>query len=108
MCWLGWLVDWFDVLCPSQQLVSSPNHTFFWASFTKPLTSTLCTYFRIYRQQAFLNQRKEENDRSNYFMINLYKRMGLGEDQTRNPWICNQIANDCSMVAGRFCVCFRC
>ena len=27
----------------------------------------------------------EENDRRNYFMINLHKSMGLGRDQTRYP-----------------------
>ena len=37
---------------PSQQLwswrdLSSPNHTFTWASLNKQLTSTLCTYFRL-------------------------------------------------------------
>ena len=29
------------------ETVSSPNHTFSWASLTKRLTSTLCTYFRL-------------------------------------------------------------
>ena len=29
------------------EMVSSPNHTFCWASLAKPLTSTLCTYFRL-------------------------------------------------------------
>ena len=37
---------------PSQQLwswgtVSTPNHTFSWASLNKQLTSTSCTYFRL-------------------------------------------------------------
>ena len=27
--------------------VSSPNHTFSWASLNKQLTSTSCTYFRL-------------------------------------------------------------
>ena len=27
------------------ETVNSPNHTFSWASLTKQLTSTLCTYF---------------------------------------------------------------
>ena len=34
--------------------------------------------------------RREENDRRNYFMINLHKSMGPGQDQTRDPWICSQ------------------
>ena len=29
--------------------VNSPNHTFSWASLYKKLTSTSCTYFRLYR-----------------------------------------------------------
>ena len=29
------------------ETVSSPNHTFSWASVTKQLTSTLYTYFRL-------------------------------------------------------------
>ena len=29
------------------ETVSSPNHTFSWASLTKRLTSTLCIYFRM-------------------------------------------------------------
>ena len=85
---------WFEVLLPSLKLwsvktISSPNHTFSWASLTKPFTSTVCTYFACNKQQPFLNQ-QEENDHRNYFMISLYKSMGLGRDQTRNPWICSQ------------------
>ena len=34
--------------------VSSPNHTFFWASLTKRLTSTLCTYFCLYLTTTLL------------------------------------------------------
>ena len=34
---------------------------------------------------------KEENDRRNYFRINLHESMGPGQDQTRYPWICSQI-----------------
>ena len=33
--------------CSHVETVSSPNHTFSWARFTKRLTSTLCTYFRL-------------------------------------------------------------
>ena len=32
----------------------------------------------------------KENGRRNYFMINLRESMGLGWDQTRDPWICIQ------------------
>ena len=32
----------------------------------------------------------EENDHRNYFIINLQESMGLGRDQTRDPWICSQ------------------
>ena len=37
-----------------------------------------------------MNQRKEENDRRNYFMINLHESMGPGRDRTRDPLICSQ------------------
>ena len=37
-----------------------------------------------------MNQRKEENDRRNNFMINLHESMGPDRDQTRDPWICSQ------------------
>ena len=48
-----WLVGWF--CCFTSQVniyghcgtVSSPNHTFSWADLNKPLTSNLCTYFRL-------------------------------------------------------------
>ena len=36
--------------------VSSPNHTFSWASLNKQLTSTSCTYFACNWQQPFLNE----------------------------------------------------
>ena len=39
------------------------------------------------RQQPFLNQRPEENDCRNYFMINLNERMGPGQVRKRDPWI---------------------
>ena len=47
------LFFWFEVLCPSQQLWSCRNsqltyaHFLSWASLTKPLTSTSCTYFHL-------------------------------------------------------------
>ena len=34
---------------------------------------------------------REENDRRNYFMINLHESMGPGRDRTRDPWICSQL-----------------
>ena len=34
---------------------------------------------------------REENDSKNYFMINLHESMGLGRDQSPDPWICSQI-----------------
>ena len=46
------IVVWFDLILnfPVNSYghvgtVSSPNHTFSWASLTKQLTSTSCTYF---------------------------------------------------------------
>ena len=65
--------------------VSSPNHTFFLCKLDEPvlrLHTFACNW-----QQPFLNQ-QEENDRINYFVINLHENMG--QDQTRNFWICCQ------------------
>ena len=52
--------------------VSSPNHTFSWARLNKQLTSASSTYFRF--------SGREQNDRRNYFLINLHKSMGPGQD----------------------------
>ena len=57
--------------------VSSPNHTFSWAGLNK-------------RFNDRMNQRKEENDRRNHFMINLHESIGPDRDRTRDPWICRQ------------------
>ena len=72
--------------------VSSPNHTFSWASLNKQFTSTSCTYFRLQLTTTLLEwfSRTEENDCRNYFMINLHESMGPGRDQTSDPWICRQ------------------
>ena len=61
--------------------VSSPNHTFSWASLNKQLTSTSCPYFSLVTEKTLLEWflKREENDRRNYFMINLHTtRPGLG------------------------------
>ena len=72
--------------------VSSPNHTFSWAGLNKRLTSNSCTYFRLKLTTTLLEwiSGREENDRRNYFMINLHESMGPGRDRTRDPWICSQ------------------
>ena len=41
------------------RMVSSPNHTFSCGSLNKQLTSTFCTYIRLYWQQPFLNDSAE-------------------------------------------------
>ena len=46
------------------------------------LFHTFCAHtFACNLQQPFLNQWKEENDRRNYFMINLQEIMGPGQDR---------------------------
>ena len=59
--------------------VSSPNHTFSWASLNKRLISTSCTYFRLYLTTTLLELfcRRYENDRINNFKINLWTGRGL-------------------------------
>ena len=48
--------------------VSSPNHSFSWASLIKQLTSTLCTYFPLLLTTTLLEwfSGREENDRRNF------------------------------------------
>ena len=43
---------------------------------------------------------REENDRRNYFMINLHESMGPGRDRTRDPWICSQTRICCQTRYG--------
>ena len=45
--------------------VSLPSHTFSWASLTKWLTSTLCTYFHLQMTTTLL----ESADHRNYFVF---------------------------------------
>ena len=56
--------------------VSSPSHTFSWASLTKLLNQYFVHILSLVNDTNFLNQRNEENDRRNYFMINLYESIG--------------------------------
>ena len=69
--------------------VNSPNHTFSWADLNKRLTSNSCKYFHLQLTTTLLEQisEREENDRRNYFMINLHESMGPDRDRTRDPWI---------------------
>ena len=46
-------------VCGHDGTVSSPNHTFSWASLNKQLTRTLCTTFACNWQQPFLNDSAE-------------------------------------------------
>ena len=72
--------------------VSSPNHTFSWAGLNKRLSSNSCTYFCLQLTTTLLEwiSVRKENDRRNYFMINLQKSMETGLDPTPDPWICSQ------------------
>ena len=89
--------------------VSSPNHTFSWASLNKQLTSTSCTYFRLLLTTTLLEwfSGREENDRRNYFMINHHESMGPGRDRTRDPWICSQ-TRICCQTRNRLRYAARC
>ena len=60
------------------ELVSSPNHTV-----------SVSTYFRFELTTALLNQRKEDNDHRNNFMINLHESIGPGRDSC-DTCICSQ------------------
>ena len=52
-CWLVWFFT-SQSTAMVMSTVSSPYFTFFWASFTKWLTSTSCTYFRLLLTTALL------------------------------------------------------
>ena len=80
--------------------VSSPSHTFSWASLNKQLTSTSCTYFLLQLTTTLLEwfSGREENDRRNYFMINLLESMEPGRDRTREPWICSHTRICCQVT----------
>ena len=71
-----------EVLRPRQpkrimsSAVSLSNHTFSGQAYSsKRLTSTVHILTPKNLQLSFLNQQKDENNRGNYFMINLHKRM---------------------------------
>ena len=70
------------------EMVSSANHTFCQGklNYGKRFTGTSCTYYRLSLTTTFMNQWKG----GNYFTINLHKSMRMGQDRTRNPWICSQ------------------
>ena len=76
------LFSGLEVLQPSVPIrvmlgmISLPNHTFFLGRLSsKRLTSTFAHSFTRNWQVPFSNQRKGENDRRKYFMINLHERM---------------------------------
>ena len=50
----------------------------------------ICSQTLNRMRYAFLNYRKEENGRRNYFMNNFHESMELGRDRTFDPWICSQ------------------
>ena len=70
-----------EVLRPSQpngvmsSAVSLPNHMFTEQAVLETVNQYCAHSFTRNWQLPFLNQRKEENDRRKYFMINLHKRM---------------------------------
>ena len=83
------------VLHPSQQLWACRN------GILKRSVNTLfppgilhITFACLNQQQPFLNQRKEKNDHSKYFVINLHESLGPAEiedrDRTNDPLICNR------------------
>ena len=96
----------FFVVVLRPRTVSSTNHTFSWASLNKQLTSTSCTYFRLLLTTTLLESfsGREENDRRNYFMINLHESMGPGRDRTRDPWICSQTRICCQTLFANECI----
>ena len=71
--------------------VTSPNHTFFPGQAWLSSLTVLCVHtFHCDWQQPLLNQRKVENGRRYYFMINLQDSIRSSWDWTSNPWIYSQ------------------
>ena len=70
------------------RVVSSPYHTFSWASMTKCLTTTSCTFFFACNWQQPLGKR---------MAIEIFLRysMGTGFNGSGDCWICSQ-TNICS------------
>ena len=71
-------------------MVSSLNHTF----FLSKLDLTVNQYFvhillLVTDNNPSLIRGSEENGRRNHFWINFHESMGLGQDQTPDPWICS-------------------
>ena len=64
-------------------------HFFLWASLTMQLTSTSGTFFSLLTDNPSSISRKKENGSKYYFISNLLKRMGLGQDPTHDPCICS-------------------
>ena len=72
-------------------MVSSLNHTFFLGKLDEAFNPYYMHILSLVTDNnpSWMSGR-EENGRRNYLMINLHVSMGLGRDQTRNPWICSQ------------------
>ena len=54
VCLCGFILDLSVNSYGHVGMVSSPNHTFSWASLAKRLTSTSCTYNRLYLTATLL------------------------------------------------------
>ena len=90
--WFGLLlyvpVNSYDV-----RMVSSPNHTFFLGTLEQAVNPILrAQTFHCSWQQLFLKESVEGRRMSSrhYFLICLHESMGMGWDQTGDPWICSQ------------------
>ena len=72
--------------------VSSHNHTFFLGKLEQAVNQYFVHILSLVTDNnpSGMISEREENDRRNYFMINLHDCMGPGRDRTRDPWICSQ------------------
>ena len=65
--------------------VSSPNHTFSWASLTKLLTSTSCTYFRLSLTTTLLESAEGRRMAIKKFHDQSQRKYGNGQGWNLGP-----------------------
>ena len=86
-------LDCFVALRPKSAMVMAGRTVhlttlFSWASFNQYFVHILSLVTDI--NPYWIINRKGDNDRRNYFMINVNETMGPGRIRTCDPWICRQ------------------
>ena len=107
--WQQFIWFWFGILRPKSTLLRSFHDDYLtyshfpWQSLSLRRLTRICTHtFASNWQLPFLNQRMGENDRNNYFLINLHERY-LAElgFKLAISWFAVRRATDCAMEPDR-------